>query len=261
MAGMVEAQHDIAGITSIPNGAGSGRLRPARPEEGIGLLWDAESLFLASPAFDLGLPMSLSPVALANQPSLGWMLPPAWDAFSWAPFPSMPVSRPTEHVVTHERHSAPDVTYVAAGMLPDVPSWLPPDLWEDDTDAPAGEPGLVPPRPPGLPAPLFAPPILEGGALREVSVPDGQAEAIHQPRVTDRGPEGLGWRITGGADAWLLMMDPASGLLRFLTAPDARRPADADGDNRYALVFEVRDGWGAAAIQQLTVTVEDPVWG
>ena len=263
---MVEAQHDIAGMTSIPNGAGAGRLRPARPEEGIGLLWDAESPFLASPPVDLGLPMSLSPlplsyVPLASQPFLGWLLPPAWDAFSWAPFPSMPASRPAEHVAGPERHSAPDVTYVAAGMLPDVPSWLPPDLWENDPDAPTGEQGLVPPRPPGLPAPLFAPPILDGGALRQVSVPGGQAEAIHQPSVTDRAPEGLGWRITGGADAWLLMMDPASGLLRFRTAPDVQRPADADGDNRYELVFEVRDGWGAAAIQQLTIAVEDPVWG
>ena len=56
------------------------------------------------------------------------------------------------------------------------------------------------------------------------------------------------------------MMDPAAGTLRFLTAPDAGQPADADGDNRYEVIFEVRDGWGAAAAQHLTITVEDAVW-
>jgi hypothetical protein len=118
----------------------------------------------------------------------------------------------------------------------------------------------VPPRPPGLPGPLFPAPELEGGAARQVSVAEGDGDVIHQPGVTDRPAEGLGWRITGGADAALLLMDPASGALRFLTAPDFERPADADGDNRYELVFEVQDGWGAAAAQRLVVAVTDVVW-
>lgn len=251
---MTEAEFRIAGIAGIANGGGNGRLRPAWAEEGVDLLWDAEITPLASPALDFGLPM-------ASLPSLGWLLPPAWDAFIWAPFSSIPASRPAEAGAAPERHLAPDMTYVAAGMLPDAPSWLPPDLPDADPDTTVSEQDLTPPRPPGLPAPLFAPPILEGGALRQISVPGGEAEAIHQPGVTDRPAEGLGWRITGGADAWLLMMDPASGLLRFLTAPDFQRPADADGDNRYEVIFEVRDGWGAAAIQHLTITVEDTVWG
>jgi len=270
MASMAQAGLPIAGITGILNSASGGRLRPARAEEGIGLVWEADAPFPAALPFELGLPTPLG-LPTASPAPLPWQLPPAWDAFTWSS-----VEWAAEVTTAPERHNAPDNIRVAPGLLPDAPNWLPPETWGTgpapvpllptgpdpaEPDSPLSEPGPVPPRPPGLPEPLFPPPVLEGGAAREVSVPEGLEDAIHQPSVTDRPAEGLGWRITGGADAELLLMDPAAGTLRFLTTPDAAQPADADGDNRYEVIFEVRDGWGAASTQQLTITVEDAVWG
>jgi len=250
MAGMVEAGLAISGIMGIPNGAG--RLRATRAEDGLApLLWEADALVLSLPPSQHSPPTGLTPP--------GWALPGDWESFLWSGLDWASPDWATETAATPERHSAPDDIPVAPGLLPDVPGWPPPDVPEPE--AQDAEPGAVPPRPPGLPEPLFAPPLLEGGAERAVSVPEGLEDAIHHPTVTDRPAEGLGWRITGGADAALLLMDPASGTLRFLTAPDVEHPADADGDSRYEVIFEVRDGWGAAATQRLTITVEDAVWG
>lgn len=250
---MVEAGFAISGITGIPNGAG--RLRATRAEDGPApLLWEADALNLNPPAIQQGLLPTGLPLPMAGLTPLVWPLPGAWDTFLWSGLDWAWPDWAAEASAGPERHSAPDAIRVAPGLLPDVPSWLPPDVV-------VTEPGAVPPRPPGLPEPLFAPPILAGGAERAVSVPEGLEDAIHHPTVTDRPAEGLGWRITGGADAALLLMDPASGTLRFLTAPDAEHPADADGDSRYEVIFEVRDGWGAAGTQRLTITVEDSIWG
>jgi hypothetical protein len=257
MAGMVEAGFVLSGITGVLNSAGAGRLRPAGSEEGLGLIWDAEAPALPLLPIQHGLPAALP---MAEPVPFFWHMPPAWDAFLWS---SMAWGAPAWAAEVHanpERHSAPDDIRLPPGLLPDVPIWLPPDVPVTEPEAEGTEAGAVPPRPSGLPEPLFAPPVLEGGAARQVSVPGGQADAIHQPGVTDRPPEGLGWRITGGADAALLLMDPAAGTLRFLTAPDAAQPADPDRGNRYEVIFEVRDGWGAAATQHLTITVEDAVW-
>ena len=56
MASMVEAGFSISGITGILNGAGGGRLRPARTEDDLGLLWNAEAPSLPTLLFELGLP-------------------------------------------------------------------------------------------------------------------------------------------------------------------------------------------------------------
>ena len=273
---MVEAGFSISGITGILNGAGGGRLRPARTEEDVGLLWNAEAPSLPTLLFELGLPTAgaLSmpmplpmplplPMAMpmTDPAPLDWPVPAARDAFIWSSIEWMPTAWATETTPGPERHRAPDDIRLPPGLLPEVPAWLLAETLDTGPDSPGVGPDLSPPRPPALPEPLFASPVLEGGAARQVSVTEGQDDAIHQPSVTDRPTDGLGWRITGGADAALLMMDPASGMLRFLTAPDFELPADADGDSRYEVIFEVRDSWGAAATQRLTITVEDAVWG
>jgi hypothetical protein len=119
----------------------------------------------------------------------------------------------------------------------------------------------APPRAPAIPEPLFPAPVLAGGTRQQIEVPGGIEGVFHRPAVTDRAAEGLGWRITGGADAALFLMDPASGTLGFLTPPDAARPGDTNADGVYELAFEVRDGWGAGAAQRLLVAVTDAVWG
>ena len=73
---------------------------------------------------------------------------------------------------------------------------------------------------------------------------------------TEGGP--LTWRIQGGADAPLFLLDPATGALSFLAKPDPDHPADADGDNLYEVTLEVKDVWGTASIlhRQVRVTAE-----
>lgn len=51
----------------------------------------------------------------------------------------------------------------------------------------------------------------------------------------------LSYEITGGPDAALLALDPDSGKLTFLTAPDYDNPIDTDADNIYHLVVTITD--------------------
>ncbi|SNT37324.1 hypothetical protein SAMN05421757_1131, partial [Tropicimonas sediminicola] len=66
---------------------------------------------------------------------------------------------------------------------------------------------------------------------------------------------GLAYAITGGADAALFAIDPATGTLSFLAAPDYESPADADGDNAYQVQVTVSDSGGLTDVQDITVTV------
>ncbi|MDJ0391616.1 family 16 glycosylhydrolase [Roseomonas sp. E05] len=62
--------------------------------------------------------------------------------------------------------------------------------------------------------------------------------------------------IAGGADAALFGINPESGALVFLAAPDYEAPRDAGGDNVYEVT--VQAGSGASATQQaITVSVSD----
>ncbi len=62
--------------------------------------------------------------------------------------------------------------------------------------------------------------------------------------------------IAGGADGTLFSIDAATGALAFKASPDFENPADADGDNAYAVLVRASDGT-AAVTQAITVTVAD----
>ena len=62
------------------------------------------------------------------------------------------------------------------------------------------------------------------------------------------------YQITGGADAALFHIDPATGALTFLAAPDFEAPGSADGDNVYDVVVSAADGTTSDS-QSLAVTV------
>lgn len=66
----------------------------------------------------------------------------------------------------------------------------------------------------------------------------------------------LSFAITGGADAALFAVDPATGALRFLVAPDFEAPASADGDAVYDVIVGVSDG-KVTTTADLDVTVID----
>ncbi len=64
----------------------------------------------------------------------------------------------------------------------------------------------------------------------------------------------LTYSINGGADAALFSIDPNTGVLSFIAAPNFEAPTDAGGNNVYDVVVEVSDGI-AIDTQALAVTV------
>ncbi len=98
-------------------------------------------------------------------------------------------------------------------------------------------------------APVFGP------AAAFVAVENG----ILAGRVLAQDPEGaaLTYAIAGGADAARFTIDPGSGVLSFVAAPNFEAPADANADNRYVVTVTATDPGGAAAEQALTVAVTD----
>ena len=111
---------------------------------------------------------------------------------------------------------------------------------------------------PDLPAPMVPEPPVPDAAPRFADPAPGPG-GVSQPRAAD--PEGdlLTWRIAGGADAALFLLNPANGALSFLVAPDPAEPTDADRDGLYEVLIEAKDVWGNAAttLHRLRVEEED----
>ena len=64
------------------------------------------------------------------------------------------------------------------------------------------------------------------------------------------------YSIAGGADSALFAVDPATGALTFIQAPDHEQPADADRDNVYEVTVEANDGANGDR-QSLQITVRN----
>ena len=65
----------------------------------------------------------------------------------------------------------------------------------------------------------------------------------------------LTYSISGGADANLFAINPTTGALTFVAAPNFESPLDAGANNVYNLTVTVSDGTGSTANQNVTVTV------
>lgn len=65
------------------------------------------------------------------------------------------------------------------------------------------------------------------------------------------------WSISGGVDAAKFTINPTTGVLEFLNAPDYENPADANINNTYIVVIKAMDNNGFMTTQTLTVTVTD----
>jgi hypothetical protein len=85
---------------------------------------------------------------------------------------------------------------------------------------------------------------------------DENGTVVGAVTATDADGGTLVYGIAGGADAALFSIDPATGALAFLAAPDFEAPADANSDNVYAVTVSVSDG-EATTTQDVTVTVGD----
>ena len=77
--------------------------------------------------------------------------------------------------------------------------------------------------------------------------------AAYTALVTDADGDALSYSLSG-TDAALFTIDPATGEVRFITAPDFEAPGNADGDNVYDIVVTVSDGTNSAE-QPVAITV------
>jgi Ca2+-binding RTX toxin-like protein len=93
-----------------------------------------------------------------------------------------------------------------------------------------------------------------GGASTTVISVENIAETS-KIAATDADPDTtLTYSITGGTDAALFQIDPATGTLSFKAAPDFETPADAGANNVYDVVVQVSDG-SLTDTQAIAVTV------
>jgi hypothetical protein len=94
-----------------------------------------------------------------------------------------------------------------------------------------------------------------GGANSAVSVLEGSTSVI-RVEATDPNSDILTYSITGGRDVGFFTINPLTGALAFIAAPDFETPADSDRDNRYEVIVTAFDGVFADS-QTLNVTVDD----
>ena len=91
--------------------------------------------------------------------------------------------------------------------------------------------------------------------LLTASVAENQLSAIDVD-ATDPESGVITYSITGGADQALFNIDPNTGEVTFITAPDFENPTDADANSTYVVQVQAHDGnsWDA---ETFTITVTD----
>ena len=78
--------------------------------------------------------------------------------------------------------------------------------------------------------------------------------AITTVAASDADGDDLTFSLTNSTDSSLFAIDPTSGVLVFVSAPDFENPADDNSDNTYELKLSVFDG-SHTITQQITITV------
>ena len=89
-----------------------------------------------------------------------------------------------------------------------------------------------------------------------VAVPE-TTRTVATITASDVNDDSLSFAISGGDDGTLFSIDPTTGNLAFVDAPDFENPRDVDGDNRYFVEVAVTDGKGGRDTQLITVDVTD----
>ncbi|HEX8380382.1 MAG TPA: cadherin domain-containing protein [Allosphingosinicella sp.] len=80
-----------------------------------------------------------------------------------------------------------------------------------------------------------------GGSGANVSVAEN-GRAVSTIAAADPDGTPTTYSIAGGADAARFTIDPRTGLLQFVSAPDHELPGDSNGDNVYAVIVRASDG-------------------
>nr|WP_237219941.1 cadherin domain-containing protein [Sphingomonas arenae] len=94
-----------------------------------------------------------------------------------------------------------------------------------------------------------------GGATADISIQENRT-AVTTVAAQDLDGTTPTYRIAGGADAALFVIDAATGALSFRSAPDFEDPDDADRNNLYEVVVEATDGLNSDT-QTLNIGVTD----
>lgn len=94
-----------------------------------------------------------------------------------------------------------------------------------------------------------------GGAEIGIDINEGQT-VVTTVVATDANLTAVIYSIAGGTDAALFTIDPATGVLSLVTAPDFEAPTDLRRDNIYDVIVAASDGQ-VRDLQAITVTVLD----
>ena len=94
-----------------------------------------------------------------------------------------------------------------------------------------------------------------GGPTAALSRPDNQT-SVTDVNAADGDNQVLTYSISGGDDQVAFTIDPVSGVLSFVTAPDFDAPTDVGADNVYEVVVSASDD-SLADTQGIDVTVTD----
>ncbi|MCG8485908.1 MAG: cadherin repeat domain-containing protein, partial [Chromatiales bacterium] len=95
-------------------------------------------------------------------------------------------------------------------------------------------------------------PVFTSEAIRVV-----QENSVGLGAVTASDPDGdqITYTIAGGADAASFSIDPITGTLQFIAAPDFESPHDVDANNVYELIVSATNERGDQSSQSLLITV------
>ncbi len=134
-----------------------------------------------------------------------------------------------------------------------------PHLTPTPTPEPTPEPTPTPtPEPEPEPEPVNHSPVIASNASSDtatVSVAEN-GTAITSMSASDADGDTLRWSL-GGADAAKFNLNPDTGVLSFVSAPDFEAPGDADANNRYEVTVQASDSQGGSDSQSLTITVSN----
>ncbi len=99
------------------------------------------------------------------------------------------------------------------------------------------------------------PPIIEGPPSATVTIKEN-TKLVTTVRATDINSVTVTYSIVPGADSSLFTIDPNTGELSFITAPDYEHPMDADHNNSYVVQVQASDGT-LVDLQTITINVEN----
>jgi len=101
-------------------------------------------------------------------------------------------------------------------------------------------------------SPVNDAPVLTSAAT--FSVAENQT-AVGTVTATDAEHNAVSFALAGGDDREFFAINPQTGALRFLAAPDFETPEDQNGDNSYRVIVSATDSLGAVSTQSLSIQV------